>query len=208
MAFSIGSLQEDFDADAAKGYRGARIDPNPNSAYSQETDPMTSPRAARHGTNFVVIDEFADPDNPDIDTYHDRTGLDDAAVEAAGESTDVVVLLADASAATGQTTTADTTADDDGVVTAAVFRPTATITGDADNYRTFTLRNATKDEDLASVTTVATKTAATDYTMTLDGTPTVSAGDEFEVVETVAGTGVAHGGGTVTVTVQQTGTAA
>jgi hypothetical protein len=204
-------VQDRIDAENAKGYRGARVDPEPNSAYSQETDPMTSPRAARHGTNFMHIDEYADPDNPEYEHIYGRMGLDSEEgqdrVEALGETTDVVVVLADASAATGQSTTGDTTPDDDGLVEAATFRPVATITGHADNHRIFTLRNATKGEDLASITTVATKTADTDYAMTLDGSPTVSAGDELQVVETVAGTGVAHGGATVTVRMQQTDTA-
>lgn len=203
---SLGDLPERWAEEQAKGYRGARIDPNPNSAYSQETDPMTSPRAARHGSNFVIIDEYVDPDSPYADQVHDRTGLTDEEVEAAGQVTDSVAVAADATGTTGQTTLEPDTAPFDGVLESASFTPTATITGDATNNRTFTVHNVTKNTNLASVTTVATKTAATDYAMTVSGTPEVSEGDELSVVETVGGTGVAHGGATISLTFQQTDT--
>jgi hypothetical protein len=201
---SLGDLPERWAEEQAKGYRGARIDPNPNSAYSQETDPMTSPRAERHGSNFVIIDEYVDPDSPYADQVHDRTGLSDADVLAENTHLIVAAVPAEATASDEPTTTLDETAPADGTVTGATFTPTATITGHADNNRTFTLRNATTDEDLGLVTTVATKTAATAYALTLDGTPTVSQDDELEVVESVAGTGVAHGGGTFRITVTAT----
>ncbi len=203
MTVDMSTLQERFDEELAKGYRGARVDPNPNSAYSQESDPMTSPRAPRHGSNLLHIDEYADPSNPDIGSIHDRTGLTDAEVEAAGEVTITGAIAAHATAGTGQTTVLDARAPADGVVESARFTPTATITGHADNHRIFTLRNKTKGEDLGSLTTVATKTAATVYTFTLDGTPVVSEDDQISVIETVAGTGVAHGGAAVSVTFQQ-----
>lgn len=202
MTVNVSSLQDEFDADLARGYRGAKVDPLPNSAYSQESDPMTSPRAPRHGSNFLTIDEYADPDNPDIDTIYGRAGLDDAASDALNTQTITDTVPAHATAGTGATTPLDGAAEFDGSVTAATFNPTSTITGDADNNRIFTLRNATKDEDLASITTVATKTGGAAVAMTLDGSPDVSAGDEFEVVETVAGTGVAHAGATFVITVE------
>lgn len=207
MAIEMTELQERFDAEQAKGYRGATVDPNPNSAYSQETDPMTSPRAPRHGSNFLHIDEFADPNNPEIDNIHGRSGLSEADIEAAGQVSDTITVAADATGTTGQTTVEPDRAPFDGVVEAATLTPTETITGDATNYRTFTLRNVTKGENLGSVTTEATKTGGTAYPLTLDGTPDVSEGDELSVVETVAGTGVAHAGATVSVTFQQTDTA-
>lgn len=201
---SLGTLEEDWAAEQEKGYRGARIDPNPNSAYSQETDPMTSPRAERHGSNFVIIDEYVDPDSPYAAQVHDRTGLTDAEVLSDNTEVITIVVPAHATAGTGQTTDADETAPFDGTVTSATFTPTATITGHADNNRIFTLRNETKGETLATLTTVATKTIGVAAAMTLDGTPDVSEGDELSVVETVAGTGVAHAGGTVRVTVVAT----
>ncbi len=206
MTIDMSALQERFDEEQAKGYRGARVDPNPNSAYSQETDPMTSPRAPRHGETFLHIDEYADPNNPYIDDIHTRAGLSDEDIEAAGQVTITGAIAAHATAGTGQTTVLASKAPADGEVEAATFTPTATITGHADNNRIFTLRNKTKSEDLGSLTTVATKTAATQYTFTLDGTPVVSQGDVISVIETVAGTGVAHGGAAVSVTFQQTDT--
>lgn len=207
MAIEMTELQERFDAEQAKGYRGATVDPNPNSAYSQETDPMTSPRAPRHGSNFLHIDEFADPNHPDIDEIHGRAGLSDEDIEAAGQVTITDTIPAQADADTVQTTELDDVAPFDGVVEAASFTPAETITGDATNNRVFTLRNVSKGEDLGAVTTVATKTADVAAALTLDGTPTVSEGDELSVIETVGGTGVAHDGGTISVTFQQTDTA-
>ena len=204
MTISLGDLPERWAEEQTKGYRGARIDPNPNSAYSQETDPMTSPRAERHGSNFVIIDEYVDPDSPYADQVHDRTGLSDADVLAENTHVITAAIPAEATAAATNDTNLDESAPADGTVTAATFTPTATITGHADNNRTFKLRNATTDEDLGTLTTVATKTAATAYNFTLDGTPTVSQDDDLEVTETVAGTGVAHGGGTVRVTITAT----
>lgn len=206
MAIENTELQERFDAELAKGYRGARVDPNPNSAYSQETDPMTSPRAPRHGSNFLHIDEFADPSHPDIADIHGRSGLDAADIEAAGEQTLTDTIPAQAVAATVQTTVLDFAAPSDGVVEAASFTPDATITGDATNNRIFTLRNVTKGEDLGAIDTTTTLTEDVAEALTLDGTPNVSGGDKLSVIETVGGTGVAHGGGTISVTFQQTGT--
>lgn len=191
----MSDLQARFDEEQAKGYRGARIDPNPNSAYSQESDPMTSPRAPRHGSDFVIIDEYADPDSPYFDEVHNRTGLSDAEAEAAGDVTETGTIPAQGTAGTAGANRTLFKAPSDGTATGATFTPTATITGDATNNRTFQVYNKTADHALFTIDTVATKTGGTGYEMTADGSDqTVSQDDVIEVRQTVGGTGVAHGG--------------
>lgn len=204
MAIDMSDLQARFDAEQAKGYRGARIDPNPNSAYSQESDPMTSPRAPRHGTDFVIIDEYADPENPYIDQIHDRTGLDEEALTAAQTQTLTTTLAAQGTAGTAGAAKTLGTANFDGEVDSATITPTATITGDATNNRTFKVYNKTADHALFTVTTTTTQTGGTEYSLAADGSDqTVSSGDVLEVRQSVGGTGVAHGGATVTATITQ-----
>ena len=197
------SLQTEFDADLAKGYRGARVDPNPDSAYSQKTDPMTSPGVIPYNKSQINIDEYADPDNPDTPVYG-RPGITDAELTALDLQTITQAIAAEATAGTGQTTKVGTAVEFDGTVTGATFNPTATITGDATNNRTFKLHNDTAGHPLFTITTTATKTAGVAVAMTADGSDqTVSAGDELSVIETTGGTGIAHGGASVVATVTE-----
>lgn len=196
------SVQAAVDAETAKGYRGARVDFNENSAYSQETDPMTSPGGIRY--NQINIDEYVDPENPmDTDTtpIFGRTGISDPAEAAFDVQTLTIAAPAQATAATGQTTEAPKEIKSDGTITGATFTPTATIVGDATNNRIFKLRNVTAGHPLFKIDTVATKTGGTSYAMVADGgDQSVSIGDELQVIETTGGTGVAHGGASVVAT--------
>jgi hypothetical protein len=92
-----------------------------------------------------------------------------------------------------------------GVVSAASITPNAAVTGHATNYRTFTLTN--KGQAGAGTTAIGTfatsSTPANDLTasderaLTLSSTASdlvVAEGDVLAVVETVAASGVAHGG--------------
>jgi hypothetical protein len=90
-------------------------------------------------------------------------------------------------------------------VTAASITPNAAVTGHATNYRTFTLTN--KGQDGTGTTSIGTfstsSTPANDLAagderaLTLSGTAAnldVAEGDILAMVETVAASGVAHGG--------------
>lgn len=92
-----------------------------------------------------------------------------------------------------------------GSVTAAKIVPEANLTANATNYRTFQVVNKGADGNGTTVVaTFATDTVTTDdladfdeHSLTLSavaGATTVAAGDVLAVVETVAGTGVAHSG--------------
>lgn len=202
MTVDMSDLQARIDAENEKGYRGARIDPNPNSAYSQESDPMTSPRAPRHGSDFVIIDEYADPDNPYIEDIHNRTGLDDADVAAEGLRTVTGTIPAQATAGTAGANKTLGKSPVDGTATGATITPVGTITGHADNNRTFKVYNKTADHPLFTVTTTATKTGGAASALAADGSDqTVSQDDVLEVRQTVAGTGVAHTGASFTVSI-------
>lgn len=198
------SIQAEFDADLARGYRGARVDPNPNSAYSQETDPTTSPGVVPYGQSQINIDEYADPDSP-FQPIYGRQGITDADLPNLDKQTITQALAAEATAGTGRTTEVGTASEFDGTITAATFNPTTTITGDATNNRTFKLHNDTAGHPLFTLTTTATKTGGVAVAMTADGgNQAVSIGDELSIVETVGGTGVAHGGATIVATVTET----
>lgn len=95
-----------------------------------------------------------------------------------------------------------------GTVSAASFTPEAAITGDNTNTRTLTVVN--KGQAGAGSTAAATLAFTTgnngvafdEKAFTLSGTPAnlvVAEGDILAVVETVAGTGLAHAGGLVQV---------
>lgn len=92
-----------------------------------------------------------------------------------------------------------------GTVTAASITPNAAVTGHASNYRTFTLTNKTSAgagttaiASFATSSTPANDLAAGDErALTLSSTAAdldVAEGDIIAVVETVAASGVAHGG--------------
>lgn len=204
MTINIASTEARIAEEQEKGYRGARVDPNPNSAYSMESDPMTSPGAPRHGTDFLIIDEFADPDSPYFADVHGRLGLDDADVAAARVKTLTKAITAQATAGTAGNAQKIEDAPSDGTVTSAKFTATAAITGDAVNNRTFKVYNKTADHPLYTLTTTATLAAGAETAMAADGADqSVSLGDVIEVRQSVAGTGVAHGGGSVAVVVTQ-----
>jgi len=208
MAINIATTEARIAEEQEKGYRGARVDPHPNSAYSMESDPMTSPSAPRHGTNFVIIDEFADPASPYFGDVHGRMGLDDSDVAAAGLQTLTKAAPAQAVAGTAGAAVLMGDAEHDGTVLTAKITPTATIVGDAVNNRTFKVWNKTANHALFTVTTTATKNAGVESDMVADGADqTVSLGDDLEIRQTVAGTGVAHTGVSIKITVRETGTA-
>lgn len=93
----------------------------------------------------------------------------------------------------------------DGVLSAAEFLPAAAVTFNASNFRTFTLFNRGPKTTGTGTTNMGTfDTSAVSLAdnvakaFTLSGTPAnlaVAKGDVLEVVETIGGTGVAHGGG-------------
>lgn len=205
---SLDTVQAEFDADLEKGFRGARVDPNPNSAYSQETDPTTSPRAGRLGDSRFLIDEYMDENNPDADKNHTRQGIVDGSPSQVADSTQVVgpqSVVARAAGAGGTTTFTETAQFDGSAASAKVTLDTA-LTGDAANNRTLTVRNVTKELDMFALTTTATIAAGTATTIPVNGAATnreVSSGDKFSLVETTAGTGVARSVGTVEFTVTQ-----
>ena len=99
-----------------------------------------------------------------------------------------------------------------GTVTEAVFRSAGTVTLNAANYRTFTLFNrGTAGAGVVSVATLDTSATTLvdndERAMVLSATPanlTVAADDVLELVETVTGTGVAHSGGEVGVSISRT----
>lgn len=165
---------------------------------------MTSPGPGDQprGGYRIEIDEWADPDNPHADNIHGRVGLTDA--EALAANTQVIDGSVPAQAVAG-TAGANKTmgkAKFDGTVTTAKLTPVGTITGDATNNRTFKVYNKTKDHPLFTVTTTATKTAATQYSLAADGSnQKVSEGDTIEVRQSIGGTGVAHTGVAFEITV-------
>lgn len=118
-------------------------------------------------------------------------------------------IVPQATAGTGQSTTIGE-APFAGVVSAASIILTAAVAFNATNYRIFTLFN--RGQAGAGTIVVATlDTSAVAFVadderaMTLSGTPAnlvLVKGDVLELVETVAGTGVAHGGGKVMVGTQ------
>ena len=89
-----------------------------------------------------------------------------------------------------------------GRLTEAVIQPAAAVTANATNYRIFTLYN--RGSTGAGTTVMATYNSATtgltdndEMAMTLSATAAdlvYAAGDIFEIAETVAASGVAHGG--------------
>lgn len=205
---ALDAIETKMTAEQAKGYRGARVDPEPNSAYSQETDPTTSPRAKRHGTDFVEIDQFADPDNPRIDSIYDTDGLDAEALAAQDVQVKTDTVPAEATAGTAQTTDLESAdAPFDGLVTKVRIKSAAGVTGHATNGRIFTVHNKTKNTTVATWSTLtgaqgSLTTAFQD--MVLAAGDECSTGDEYSVVETIAGTGVAHTGCTFELTFNQT----
>lgn len=208
---ALDAIETKFDAEQAKGYRGAKIDPEPNSAYSQETDPTTSPRAQRHGTDFVEIDQFADPNNPRIDSIYGTDGLTDAALAAQDVQVKTDTAPAEVTASDVDTTPLEgLTAPFDGAITAVRIKTAGATTGHASNFRVFTVRNKTKGVNVAIWSTDSdvdgTLADNTYVSMGVEGSGAgnVSLGDEFELVETVGGTGVAHGLVTVEATFNQT----
>jgi hypothetical protein len=93
----------------------------------------------------------------------------------------------------------------DGTVTEVTITPEAALTANGTNYRTFALVNKGQaGAGATSVATFATDTPTTDdlvafdeKALTLSGTAAnldVTEGDVLAVVETVAGSGVAHSG--------------
>lgn len=207
MTFSVSSLQTEIDADQERGYRGAKVDPLPNSAYSQETDPMTSPGSGDQprGGYRMQIDEFADPDNPHIADIHGRVGLTDTDVLTALTQHLTGSVDAQATAGTAGANKELGQSQFDGTVTAVSMTPVGTITGDATNNRTFKVYNKTAGHALFTVTTTATKTAGVSSALVADGSnQSVSEGDELEIRQTVGGTGVAHTGVAFTVTIVAT----
>jgi hypothetical protein len=102
-------------------------------------------------------------------------------------------------------------ADEAATVTEAALLPAAAVTANASAYRTWTVFNrGTAGTGTVSVATVDTSTTGLtdndERTMTLStasGALTCAAGDVVEVVETVATTGVAHGGYEITVTLSR-----
>lgn len=89
-----------------------------------------------------------------------------------------------------------------GVLAAASLLPATTSAFDGTNYRIYTLTNLGQagagSTSMATLDTSAVAlTAKTERAMALSGTPAnlaVAAGDILAIVETHAGTGVAHGG--------------
>lgn len=97
-----------------------------------------------------------------------------------------------------------------GVLASAIITPALAVAADPTNNRIFTLFN--RGQTGVGTTSMATFTTSTawvdnvDIAMTLSGTPAnlvVAAGDRLELVETVGGTGVAHGGGVLDLTVNR-----
>lgn len=96
-----------------------------------------------------------------------------------------------------------------GVVTAVSITPSAAVTAHATNYRTFSVINKGQSgAGTAVVASFATDTVSTDdlvafdeKALTLGATAdlVVAEGDILAAVETVAASGVAHGGYTVSV---------
>lgn len=103
-------------------------------------------------------------------------------------------------------------AKDAGTVSEVSILPAAAVAANATNYRTWTLFN--RGSTGAGTTTVATMDTSTtgltdndERLMTLSGTAAnlvVAANDVLELVETVAGTGVAHGGMKAIVSISRT----
>lgn len=102
-----------------------------------------------------------------------------------------------------------------GVVQAVTIVPEANVTGNATNYRNFRVVN--KGQTGSGSTVVATfatsstpandLTAFDEKTVALSGTPAnlvVAAGDVLVADETVAASGVAHGGYTINVDIART----
>lgn len=93
----------------------------------------------------------------------------------------------------------------DGTVTAVSIVPVAAVTAHGTNYRTFQVQNRGQSgSETTVIATFATDTPTTDDLAAFDEkavplTATVAdlnvaEGDQLAVLETVAGTGVAHGG--------------
>ena len=164
---------------------------------------MTSPRAPRYSQ--INIDEYADPDNP-LQPIYGRPGITDAEEIVLDTQHITSSVTAEATAGTDRTEDLEGQSEFDGAVTGVTFSPTATITGDGTNNRTFKVWNKTADHALFTITTTATHTGGSVTAMVADGSDqTVSVGDEFEVKETHGGTGVAHGGATFVLTILESG---
>lgn len=92
-----------------------------------------------------------------------------------------------------------------GVVSGARLIPATALTGDGTNNRVFTLKNGATT--VATLTTTANQVAGTPVSLTLSATAAdlvVAAGAYLTLVETVGGTGVAHGGYEFEVTIART----
>lgn len=205
---SLDALQAEFDADEIKGYRGATVDPYPNSAYSFETDPMTSPGSGdTRGPQRFIIDEFADPNNPYINEIYGRAGIvEDSPQDLANENKVVQkAIVARAVLAVG-TSDIGLVPHDGTVSNCKIVLTDAVVAGGA-NFRVFTVRNKTKGLDAFVLSTTATPIGAgVEVTVPVNGAATnrnASEGDEFVLVETVAGTGQAHSAGSIKFTAVQ-----
>lgn len=203
---SLAALKTQFDAETAKGYHGAKVDPNPNSAYSQETDPMTSPGVIPYYKSQFQIDEWADPANPEYDNiHHTRAGITVAEAALLRVRTIDGNAPAVAVAINTQTTALDVVSPFDGDFTGATITAVVAITADATNNRKFVLRNETKGRNQYEFTTSTALAAGAAVVMSAvsGANLAVSEEDEFSIVETVNGTGQAHGGVHVIGTINQ-----
>lgn len=97
-----------------------------------------------------------------------------------------------------------------GVLAEIRVTPALALTGDGTNNRIFTLFNRGQagagTTNMGTLTTTASWTDNVDFTIPLSGTPAnlvVAKNDILELVETVGGTGVAHGGLQLDVTINR-----
>lgn len=97
-------------------------------------------------------------------------------------------------------------------LTEVKITPAVALTGDPTNNRVIKLFNRGQagagTTEMATITTTANWTDNVSFTLTLSGTAAnleCAPGDILELVETIGGTGVAHGGGQVEVTLQKYG---
>lgn len=56
----VSEVQARADEETAQGFSGTKVDPLPNEAYSQETDPTTSPSAVEQRAALAAAEAGAD----------------------------------------------------------------------------------------------------------------------------------------------------